>query len=191
MATHRTLAELLGKTAQGEPLQHPRARPQHDPDDAPEGEPVATETARAEPATAEQPGAGEAAEPWWQASGRHDRARAELEWPDRPDTAAVPDTAAAPGPASREPAEPGPGRATSPAPGPEPASAETAARVHTPDSGAAERVTLYLHPDDHRALGLAKLDDRIDHNTRIRAMIALWRADPDAVDRLAARHKAS
>ncbi|MGH3565807.1 MAG: hypothetical protein ACRDRH_07190 [Pseudonocardia sp.] len=39
------------------------------------------------------------------------------------------------------------------------------------------RRALYLHPDDVRALGMAKLDDGSDANARIRAMIALWRAN--------------
>ncbi|WP_156365278.1 hypothetical protein [Sciscionella sediminilitoris] len=73
---------------------------------------------------------------------------------------------------------------------PEPNESTASAELRTPAPGSADRITLYLHPDDHRALGLAKLDDRIDHNTRIRAMIALWRSDPDAVNELAARHKA-
>jgi hypothetical protein len=32
-----------------------------------------------------------------------------------------------------------------------------------------------LHPEDFRALGMAKLDDGADANARIPAMIALWR----------------
>lgn len=69
-----------------------------------------------------------------------------------------------------------------------PAREHDAIPVHTAVNGQADRITLYLHPIDHRALGLAKVDDRIDNNTRIRAMIALWRDDPahrDRVDRLA------
>ncbi|MPY80340.1 MAG: hypothetical protein GEV04_18150 [Actinophytocola sp.] len=52
----------------------------------------------------------------------------------------------------------------------------------------AVRVSLYLHPEDHRALGMAKLEDRADANARIRAMIALWRHNDRfraQVDRLA------
>lgn len=69
--------------------------------------------------------------------------------------------------------------------------------VHTAANGQADRITLYLHPVDHRALGLAKVDDRIDNNTRIRAMIALWRDDPahrervDSLARAAAPHSRS
>lgn len=62
-------------------------------------------------------------------------------------------------------------------------------RVLRPASTAeAERSTLYLHPDDHRELVMARLEDKADANTRIRAMIALWRANPRyraAVDKLA------
>jgi hypothetical protein len=64
-----------------------------------------------------------------------------------------------------------------------------APRVLTADStGDAKRVGLYLHPDDFRALGMAKLDDGADANARIRAMIALWRHNDRyraAVDKLA------
>lgn len=52
----------------------------------------------------------------------------------------------------------------------------------------AKRVGLYLHEDDFKALGIAKLDDGADANDRIRAMIAVWRANPrfrTQVDRLA------
>lgn len=63
------------------------------------------------------------------------------------------------------------------------------AGVRVPSStAAAERVGLYLHPDDFRDLGMARLDDKVDQNARIRAMIALWRDNPRyraAVDKLA------
>lgn len=39
-------------------------------------------------------------------------------------------------------------------------------------TGDAKRVGLYLHPDNFRALGMAKLDDGADANARIRAMLA-------------------
>lgn len=55
-------------------------------------------------------------------------------------------------------------------------------------TGDAKRVGLYLHPEDFRALGMAKLDDGADANARIRAMIALWRHNDRyraAVDKLA------
>lgn len=76
---------------------------------------------------------------------------------------------------------------TEPAEGEKPA--RPGPRVLTAEStGDAKRVGLYLHPDDFRALGMAKLDDGADANARIRAMIALWRANDRyraAVDRLA------
>lgn len=73
-------------------------------------------------------------------------------------------------PSPTTPAATTPARQT-PAQQPDPA-------VRAPEPGTTERVTLYLHPDDYRALGVAKLDDKVDHNTRLRAMIALWRDDP-------------
>lgn len=67
--------------------------------------------------------------------------------------------------------------------------ARTAPKVLTAAStGEAKRVGLYLHPDDFRALALARLDDGVDANARLRAMIALWRHDDRVrarVDRLA------
>lgn len=39
----------------------------------------------------------------------------------------------------------------------------------------AKRVSLYLDPADYRELALAKIDDGADLNSRIRAMIAVWR----------------
>lgn len=84
---------------------------------------------------------------------------------------------------------------TAPAPAPDPAPAAPPAKepapapqVLAPAAANAKRVGLYLHPDDYRALGLAKLDDGADANARLRAMIALWRASPryrTAVDKLA------
>jgi hypothetical protein len=61
-----------------------------------------------------------------------------------------------------------------PAPKPEP---PTEARVLVPLDGESSRVGLYLHHDDYKALGLAKLEDRADLNSRMRAMIALWRSN--------------
>ncbi|WP_339121868.1 hypothetical protein [Pseudonocardia sp. D17] len=52
----------------------------------------------------------------------------------------------------------------------------------------ASKQMIYLHPDEFRALGLAKLDDHVSVNIRIRAMIALWEANPRfrrAVDKIA------
>ena len=64
-----------------------------------------------------------------------------------------------------------------------------APKVLKPEStSAASRISLYLHPDDKRALGLAKLDDAVDENSRIRALLALWRYDErlrNRVDKLA------
>lgn len=47
--------------------------------------------------------------------------------------------------------------------------------VTTQDS---ERVSCYFHPDEFRQLGAAKLDDKIPHNTRIRAMALVYNTDP-------------
>lgn len=62
-------------------------------------------------------------------------------------------------------------------------------RILFPPQGQVEgRVSLKLHAEDLRAMGEAKLDDRVDHNQRIRAMVAVWRANPrfrTQVDRLA------
>lgn len=72
-----------------------------------------------------------------------------------------------------------------------PAEAEAEAaplRVKGVDTADAKRASLYLHPDDYRALQLAKLDDGADLNSRMRAMIALWQHNARfraAVDRLA------
>jgi len=51
--------------------------------------------------------------------------------------------------------------------------------VLTPASAAeGQRVSLILHPDDDRLLKLARIEDKADANTRIRAMIAIYRTDP-------------
>ncbi|MGH3997878.1 MAG: hypothetical protein ACRDTJ_10500, partial [Pseudonocardiaceae bacterium] len=42
-------------------------------------------------------------------------------------------------------------------------------RVKGVDTADAKRASLYLHPDDYRALQLAKLDDGADLNSRMRA----------------------
>jgi hypothetical protein len=60
--------------------------------------------------------------------------------------------------------------------------------VLVPKADHAKRAGLYLHPDDYKALGLAKLEDGADYNARIRAMIAIWRHNPrfrSQVDKLA------
>lgn len=61
-------------------------------------------------------------------------------------------------------------------------------RILVAEGGAAKRVSLYVHPDDFRALAMARVDDGLDANSRVRAMIALWRAHPRyqrAIDKLA------
>ncbi|MFR9806482.1 hypothetical protein ACL02T_29960 [Pseudonocardia sp. RS010] len=87
--------------------------------------------------------------------------------------------------ATKKPAAGGSSRSSSssskaePAPGP---------HVLIPTTAESKRVGLYLHPDDYRELGLAKLDDGADSNARVRAMIALWRSNErfrNAVDKLA------
>jgi len=42
-----------------------------------------------------------------------------------------------------------------------------------------KRLSAYLHPADEYALNRAELDDRIDKNKRVRAMIAYWRHNPE------------
>jgi len=82
------------------------------------------------------------------------------------------------GKAAQEPAQ---GQPTAPR-------AESPTVRTAPSTTTAKRVGLYLHEDDFRALGLARLEDGADANARIRAMIAVWRANPrirTQVDRLA------
>ena len=55
--------------------------------------------------------------------------------------------------------------------------ADNTIRVRAVDAAGAKRVSLYLDPDDYRALAMAKLDDGADMNSRIRALIAVWRGD--------------
>ena len=81
------------------------------------------------------------------------------------------------------------GTRTSPAT-PDASSAEAGdpIRVRAVDVTDAKRVSLYLDPEDWRALSMAKLEDGADLNSRIRAMIAVWRGDTRVakkVDRLA------
>lgn len=60
--------------------------------------------------------------------------------------------------------------------------------LRTASTSEAKRISLYVHPDDFRELGLAKLDDGADANARFRAMLALWRDNErfrKQVDRLA------
>lgn len=61
-------------------------------------------------------------------------------------------------------------------------------RVRAVNTADAVRVSLYMHPDDVRALKIAKIDDGADLNARFRAMVALWQNNTRfraAVDRLA------
>lgn len=65
-------------------------------------------------------------------------------------------------------------------------------RVLVPDSDSSKAVSLYLHMDDFKALGLAKLEDGIQLNDRVRAMIALYRGNARVrgqVDKLAKNAK--
>lgn len=105
------------------------------------------------------------------------------------ETTAAAATPAPKGASTRKPAASGTGRARRGGAPKEAAPAATEPQLLKPASTAeAERSTLYLHPDDHRELVMARLEDKADANTRIRAMIALWRANPRyraAVDKLA------
>lgn len=65
-------------------------------------------------------------------------------------------------------------------------------RVLIPGSDDSKAVSLYLHVDDFKALGLAKLEDGIQLNDRVRAMIALYRGNARVrgqVDKLAKNAK--
>jgi hypothetical protein len=65
-------------------------------------------------------------------------------------------------------------------------------RVLVPDSADAKAASLYLHMDDFKALGMAKLEDGIQLNDRVRAMIALYRGNQRfraQVDKLAKNAK--
>lgn len=62
--------------------------------------------------------------------------------------------------------------------------AEQVVEVRVASVDEAERITLYLHPDDHRALASARVDDGITANARLRVMIALWRSDDQIRDRV-------
>lgn len=60
--------------------------------------------------------------------------------------------------------------------------------VRTPATDEAERVGLYLDPDDYKELQMARAEDKADANARLRAMIAVWRSNSRVraqVDRLA------
>lgn len=66
----------------------------------------------------------------------------------------------------------------------------TPPKILTADSPETEkRVGLYLHADDYKALGMQKLEDGADINTRLKALIAFYRSDDrlkKKVDKLAA-----
>lgn len=77
---------------------------------------------------------------------------------------------------------------TQPAGEPADETAPAGIQVLAIDTATAKRPSLYLHPDDWKALQLAKIDDGADLNARIRAMIAVWRGNKrfaQQVDRLA------
>lgn len=90
---------------------------------------------------------------------------AEAEAATKPAAAEAPAEAKAPEQPTEVPAEKGSAR-------------KAAAKAHPRNKLAkteeSQRVGLYLHPDDYRALGLAKLEDKVDFNARIRAMITLY-----------------
>lgn len=78
------------------------------------------------------------------------------------------------------------------APAAEPKAEAEPIRVLIPGSDDSKAVSLYLHMDDFKALGLAKLEDGIQLNDRIRAMIALYRGNQRVrgqVDKLAKNAK--
>jgi hypothetical protein len=59
---------------------------------------------------------------------------------------------------------------------------------------APERITLPMWTELHRALALARIEDRVDTTVRIRAMIELWHHDARLrarVDRLAKNRSSS
>ncbi|MFI5586405.1 hypothetical protein ACIA5G_15300 [Amycolatopsis sp. NPDC051758] len=50
-------------------------------------------------------------------------------------------------------------------------------RILTAETVTAHRVSVYLHPEDARVLRQGRVDDGADVNTRIRALLAVYRAD--------------
>lgn len=94
---------------------------------------------------------------------------------------------AAPKPASKTAPRKAAAKKAAPAkPAPKPAPEPV--RVLAASSDDAKRVSLYLHVDDFKALGMAKLEDGIELNSRVRAMIALYRHNErfrNAVDKAA------
>ncbi|MBC7279210.1 hypothetical protein [Nocardioides sp.] len=96
----------------------------------------------------------------------------------RKKSASAPAKTAAKPAAKKAPAK----KAAAAKPAPEPV------RVLAANSDDAKRVSLYLHPDDFKFLGMAKFDDGIELNSRIRAMIAIYKHNErfrNAVDRAA------
>ncbi|WP_214369798.1 hypothetical protein [Pseudonocardia sp. H11422] len=141
------------------------------------------ETTNAPTSTTETAAAAEAAKSSEQASDRPVRRRSAPHKTTRGEESSgtARPTSRARKPAAKKPAaartEPAPEAPASPAP-----------RVLIPTTTEAKRAGLYLHADDYRELGMAKLNDGADLNARIRAMIALWRSNEryrNAVDKLA------
>jgi hypothetical protein len=57
-------------------------------------------------------------------------------------------------------------------------------RILTAETVTAHRVSVYLHPDDARVLRQGRVDDGADVNTRIRALLAVYRADDRVRERV-------
>ncbi|MFJ7212644.1 hypothetical protein [Amycolatopsis sp. NPDC098790] len=57
-------------------------------------------------------------------------------------------------------------------------------RILTVETVTAHRVSVYLHPDDARVLRQGRVDDGADVNTRIRALLAVYRADVEVRERV-------
>jgi hypothetical protein len=57
-------------------------------------------------------------------------------------------------------------------------------RILTSETVTAHRVSVYLHPDDARVLRQGRVDDGADANTRIRALLAVYRADDRVRERV-------
>jgi len=57
-------------------------------------------------------------------------------------------------------------------------------RILTAETVAAHRVSVYLHPEDARVLRQGRVDDGADVNTRIRALLAVYRADDRVRERV-------
>jgi hypothetical protein len=57
-------------------------------------------------------------------------------------------------------------------------------RILTAETVTAHRVSVYLHPEDARVLRQGRVDDGADVNTRIRALLAVYRADDRVRERV-------